>query len=138
MNEIAGWLERGNRRISREVAALRLASPTKGDSGPGGLRQRWSRCADNPIQSVRMIRRRETAEDTDNRALLREALRAGVRALADTEIEARVREYFEQNPSYSRDAVHVAAVACRFQAERVSVPADLGKSTRANPVSQSP
>ena len=89
-------------------------------------------------QSVRMIRRRETAEETDDRALLRERLRAGVRALADTEVEARVRDYFLQNPSYSRDAVHVAAVACRFQAEKASVPVPLGKSIRANPVSPRP
>ena len=85
-----------------------------------------------------MIRRRETAEETDDRALLREALRAGVRALADAESEARVREYFLQNPSYSRDAMHVAAVACRFQAEQASVPAALGKSVRTNPISPRP
>ena len=85
-----------------------------------------------------MIRRRQTTEETDDRALLREALRAGVRALADTGIEARVREYFLQNPSYSRDAVHVAAIACRFHAEKAAVPAVLGKSIRANPVSPRP
>ena len=85
-----------------------------------------------------MIRRRETAEETDDRALLREALRAGVRAMADTEVEARVREYFLQNPNYSRDAVHVAAVACRFQAEKASVPVPRGKSIRTNPISPRP
>ena len=85
-----------------------------------------------------MIRHRKTAEVTDDRALLREALRAGVIALADAEIEARVREYFLQNPSYSRDAVHVAAVACRFQAEKATLPVTARKSIRANPVSPKP
>ena len=87
---------------------------------------------------MRMIRRRATIEETDDRASLREALRAGVRALADAEIEARAREYFLQNPSYSRDAVHVAAIACRFQAEKAGVPAAVGKSIRSNPVSPKP
>lgn len=85
-----------------------------------------------------MIRRTETAGEADDRALLREALRAGVHALEDTEVEARVREYFLQNPSYSRDAVHVAAVACRFQAEKASIPVALAKSARTNPVSPKP
>lgn len=40
--------------------------------------------------------------------------------MADPEIEARVTEYFLQNPNFSRDAVHVAAVACRFREEAAS------------------
>jgi hypothetical protein len=38
-------------------------------------------------------------------------------------IEARVRNYFERHPNYSCDMIHVAAVACGFQAakERQSV-----------------
>ena len=67
-----------------------------------------------------MICRRQKNKDTDDRALLREALRAGVHALMDTEIETRVSAYFDQNPNYSRDAVHVAAIACRFQAEKAA------------------
>ena len=85
-----------------------------------------------------MIRRTQTAEEADDRALLREALRAGVHALADTEIETRVREYFLQNPNYSRDAVHVAAIACRFQTEKASAPVPPAKSSRSNPVSPRP
>ena len=49
----------------------------------------------------------------------KEALGAGVEALNDPDIEARVEAYFRENPTYSRDAVHVAAVACRFKKEKV-------------------
>ena len=49
---------------------------------------------------------------------LRNALRSGLKALDDPTIESRVREYFEKNPTFSRDPVHVAAVACRFAEER--------------------
>ena len=52
--------------------------------------------------------------------------------MADSEIESRVVDYFLKNPNYSRDAVHVAAVACRFQTEKESLPA---QSIRANSVS---
>lgn len=31
-------------------------------------------------------------------------------------IEAKVESYFARHPHYSRDLIHVAAVACRFQA----------------------
>lgn len=51
-------------------------------------------------------------------ALLREALRSGLRALEDPAVESRVREYFEQNPTFSRDPIHVAAVATRFVTRR--------------------
>jgi hypothetical protein len=47
-------------------------------------------------------------------------MRAGMTALADPNVESRVRKYFEDNPSFSRDAVHVAAIACRFATETVS------------------
>lgn len=50
---------------------------------------------------------------------LREALGAGVAALNDPEIEAKVETYFRENPTFSRDAVHVAAVACRFKKEMI-------------------
>ena len=50
---------------------------------------------------------------------LREALGAGVEALNDPDIEAKVESYFRDNPGYSRDAVHVAAVACRFKRGKV-------------------
>ncbi len=53
------------------------------------------------------------------RQKLKEALGAGVEALNDPEIERRVEAYFRENPSFSRDAVHVAAVACQFKKEQV-------------------
>ena len=51
---------------------------------------------------------------------VKEALVAGVQALNDPEIETKVKAYFRDNPAYNRDAVHVAAVACRFKKEKVS------------------
>ena len=53
------------------------------------------------------------------RQKLKEALGAGVEALNDPEIEKRVEAYFRDNPSFSRDAVNVAAIACRFKKEQV-------------------
>ena len=53
------------------------------------------------------------------RQKLKEALGEGVEALNDPEIEAKVEAYFRGNPSFSRDAVHVAAVACQFKREKV-------------------
>ena len=53
------------------------------------------------------------------RQKLKEALRAGVEALNDPEIEKRVEAYFRENPGFSRDAVHVAAIACQFKKEQV-------------------
>ena len=53
------------------------------------------------------------------RQKLKEALGAGVDALNDPEIERRVEAYFRDNPGFSRDAVHVAAVACQFKKEQV-------------------
>ena len=53
------------------------------------------------------------------RQKLKEALGAGVEALNDPEIEKRVEAYFRDNPSFSRDTVHVAAIACQFKKEQV-------------------
>ena len=53
------------------------------------------------------------------RQKLKEALGAGVEALNDPEIETRVEAYFRDNPSFSRDAVHVAAIACQFKKAQV-------------------
>lgn len=47
-----------------------------------------------------------------------ERLREGVAALNDPAIEAKVRDYFERNPNYSCDVIHVAAVACAFHAAK--------------------
>lgn len=54
------------------------------------------------------------------RQKLKEALGAGVAALNDPEVEAKVESYFRENPTFSRDAVHVAAVACRFKKETIT------------------
>ena len=54
------------------------------------------------------------------RQKLKEALGAGVDALNDPEIEMRVEAYFRDNPGFSRDAVHVAAIACRFKKEKIT------------------
>ncbi|HWC58622.1 MAG TPA: hypothetical protein VHC44_02935 [Verrucomicrobiae bacterium] len=54
------------------------------------------------------------------RQKLKEALGEGVEALKDPEIEAKVQTYFSENPDYSRDAAHVAAIACRFKKEKVA------------------
>ncbi|MEO6751232.1 MAG: hypothetical protein ABIP85_05595 [Chthoniobacteraceae bacterium] len=63
----------------------------------------------------------ESAEMPEDfyRQKLKEALGEGVEALNDPEIEAKVEAYFRGNPSFSRDAVHVAAVACQFKREKV-------------------
>ena len=55
-----------------------------------------------------MLRRIQTTYDSNNGAMFRDVLRAGVTALKDPSVEGRVREYFEKNPGYSRDAAHVA------------------------------
>ena len=57
------------------------------------------------------------------RKKLVEAFGAGVEALNNPEIEAKVQAYFRDNPNYSRDAVHVAAIACRFKKELVEAKA---------------
>lgn len=64
----------------------------------------------------------DTSEDLPPdfcRQKLVKALGKGVEALNDPEIEAKVLAYFRENPNYSRDAVHVAAIACRFKKESV-------------------
>jgi len=61
---------------------------------------------------------------------LKEALVAGVQALNDPDIETKVEAYFRDNPSYHRDAVHVAAVACRFKKEKVLADKQKRQKTR--------
>lgn len=51
---------------------------------------------------------------------LKEALGAGVEALNDPDIEKKVETYFQDNPTYSRDALHVAAVACQFKRHKAA------------------
>ena len=96
------------------------------------LRSLGSRFVGKPLHAVRMIRRRETTEDANARTSLQKALRSGVTAMGDAEIEARVVDYFLKNPNYRCDTVHVAAVACRFQVEKESLPTP---SARTKPVS---
>ena len=52
----------------------------------------------------------------DPLAELMSHLRAGVAAMENPVIEAEVEAYFARHPQYSRDLIHVAAVACRFRA----------------------
>ena len=47
-------------------------------------------------------------------------IQRGVEALRDPEVERRVREYFEQNPNYSRDMIHVAAIAVSFHSAKAN------------------
>ena len=73
-------------------------------------------------KSIRDIQPDDLPRDFYRRKLV-EALGAGVEALHDPEVEARVTAYFRDNPDYSRDAVHVAAIACRFKKEQVEAKA---------------
>ena len=61
-----------------------------------------------------MLKRAASDSEPDWTRSLKDALRAGVLAMQDPLIAEQVERYFRDNPSYSRDAVHVAAVACRF------------------------
>lgn len=85
-----------------------------------------------------MIRRCHISDANDDFQKLRAALRAGMTALSDPKVEARVRRYFEDNPSYSRDAVHVAAIACRFATEKVSLDAPIRAATGTPSLSPRP
>ena len=85
-----------------------------------------------------MIRRSHTSDESDDFQKLRAALRAGMTALADPNVEARVRKYFEDNPCFSRDAVHVAAIACRFATEKVSPDAPIRAATGTPSLSPRP
>ena len=71
------------------------------------------------------------------RQKLKDALGAGVEALNDPEIERKVEAYFRENPSFSRDAVHVAAVACRFKKEQVMAGHHREPASRRETVSRS-
>ena len=71
------------------------------------------------------------------RRKLKEAFGEGVEALNDPEIERRVEAYFRENPSFSRDAVHVAAVACRFKKEQVAAGRRQDATSRQETFSQS-
>lgn len=48
---------------------------------------------------------------------LKAKLKDALEVLGDPALEARVNEYFDANPTFSRDAIHIAAVACRFAKE---------------------
>lgn len=55
----------------------------------------------------------------DYRQKLVASLGAGVEALKAPEIEAKVIAYYAAHPNDSRNATHVAAIACRFKKEQV-------------------
>lgn len=65
-----------------------------------------------------MLKRSATDSEPDWPRALRDALRAGVIAMQDPLIAEQVERYFRDHPAYSRDAVHVAAVACSFVLKR--------------------
>jgi hypothetical protein len=62
-------------------------------------------------------------------------LRRGVEALEDPQIEAKVREYFERHPNYSCDLIHVAAIACSFQAAKERVTTQVNSNQAAKSLS---
>lgn len=65
-----------------------------------------------------MLKRSVSNAEPDWTRSLKDALRAGVLAMEDPLIAEQVERYFRDHPTYSRDAVHVAAVACRFVLRR--------------------
>jgi len=65
-----------------------------------------------------MLKRAAFHSEPDWTRSLKDALRAGVVAMQDPLISEQVERYFRDHPTYSRDAVHVAAVACRFVLKR--------------------
>jgi hypothetical protein len=65
-----------------------------------------------------MLKRTSSESEPDWTRSLKDALRAGVLAMQDPLIAEQVERYFRDHPTYSRDAVHVAAVACRLVLER--------------------
>ena len=69
-----------------------------------------------------MLNRSERRSESDWTRSLKQALRAGVEAMHD--------QYFRDNPNYSRDAVHVAAIACRCVLERGEAKAENLKVAR--------
>ncbi len=63
----------------------------------------------------------DSSDQKDSITTLLDCLREGVVALQDAQIEAEVRGYFERHPNYSRysrDLIHIAAVASRFQSDK--------------------
>jgi len=64
------------------------------------------------------------------------SLQEGVIALRDPEIEAKVRDYFERHPNYSCDLIHVAAVACGFQAAKQRATISAQSSQTATTISR--
>lgn len=71
--------------------------------------------------------------DSDPARALVQSIRLGTEAIKDPEIEAKVRHYFEAHPAYSRDLIHVAAVATRFQSEKAQATVEPPKPTRMLP-----
>lgn len=89
-------------------------------------------------QALRMIRRNAEHQFHHEQFSLRDALLAGLTALADPQIEARVVDHFESNPTFSRDAVHAAAIACRCRREKESLSVSRATIAQSNPVSLRP
>ncbi len=62
-----------------------------------------------------MIRRTQTSYAINEQLDRVESLWAGIGAMADPVVEARVLEHFVRYPSDSRDMLSIAAVACRVR-----------------------
>ena len=77
-----------------------------------------------------MLKRASSESEPDWTRSLKEALRAGVLAIQDPLIAEQVERYFRDHPTYSRDAVHIAAVACRFVIKRGETAGQMVEATR--------
>jgi hypothetical protein len=66
----------------------------------------------------------QTPSDT---VALQEALGAGRTAMENPLVEAAVEAYFANNPGYSRDPIHVAAIACQFAARQEQASPECGQ-----------
>ena len=75
----------------------------------------------------------KTAPSENCVAELLRRLREGVEAMSNPAVETKVQAYFERHPKYSRDLIHVAAVACRLQAaeQRTDTPTQSTNHTAA-------
>ena len=100
--------------------------------------RRVSNAADvNHSDASATDRTRDIPEGFYRRKLV-EALGEGVEALNDPEIETKVQAYFRENPAYSGDAVHVAAIACRFKKEKVASNRNVAKNNEFSGENRSP
>jgi hypothetical protein len=70
-------------------------------------------------------------QEPSDTVALQEALGAGRTAMDNPVVEAAVEAYFAANPGYSRDPIHVAAIACQFAARQEQASPGQGLGLRA-------